>query len=186
MNSQSDRIVEAIRNKKKWALNQVSERITPIVRSQVYSFRNWEDVRQKCLMAIFQAVERTAKIENIWGFVRQIAVTKVIDENRKEERDRARHAERQEGRDSETGDYMDRFSSRIPSPDAALENLDLFLYIYQRIGNACRKIIDLVFLDGDKYEDVAEQLGISEKNLRVRIHRCKKRARQIRSEAMSL
>jgi RNA polymerase sigma factor (sigma-70 family) len=181
--SRGEVIVEALRNDEDWAVAELSRRVTPIIRNKIYAFDDWEDVLQQCLLEIVVFVRSAATITNLWGLVKQVAVTTVIDHNRGHQKSRARASHPPKGVDGEPENPTAHLPDRRPLPDAVLEGRDLFLYIYQRIGKTCREIIDLVYIEGITYERAAEELGVQEGALRVRIHRCRERALRIRSEA---
>jgi RNA polymerase sigma factor (sigma-70 family) len=184
-NSQFDRLTEALRNNEDWAVTEISRRVTPIVRNKIYSFDDWEDVLQECLMEVVAAVKACTVVNNLWGLVKRVAITSVIDHNRATQKSRERHSNPPAGGEGETDNPTARLPDRRPLPDAVLESRDLFLYIYQRIGKTCRQIIDLIYINGVTYQRAAGELGIEEGALRVRIHRCRERAMRMRAEAVA-
>lgn len=185
-NSRIGRLTEALRNNEDWAVAEVSKRIKPIIKNKIYSFDDWEDVLQQTLMEVVVAVKACPTVDSLWGLVRRVAITSVIDHNRRFQKSR----ERIPGRATGAGDRSEIPAVQLPDrrsrADAVVESRDLFLYIYQRIGKKCRKIIDLVYIEGVTYRRAAEVLGIKEGNLRVSIHRCRDRAIQLGAEAAQL
>jgi RNA polymerase sigma factor (sigma-70 family) len=185
-NLRTGRLTEALRNNEDWAVAEVSRRIEPIIKNKIYSFDDWEDVLQQSLMEVVVAVKACATINSLWGLVRRVTITSVIDHNRRFQKSRERTSRRAIGGGDESEIPTVQLLDRRSSADAVLESRDLFLYIYQRIGQKCRKIIDLVYIEGVTYERAAEVLGIKEGNLRVSIHRCRDRAMQLGAEATQL
>jgi len=59
------------------------------------------------------------------------------------------------------------------------ERLELLRYIFQKLPEECRRLWMWVYGQGLGARRVAELLGISETNVRVRTHRCLQRARDI-------
>jgi RNA polymerase sigma factor (sigma-70 family) len=182
--SRGDIIIDALRNNEDWAVAEVSRRVTPIIRNKIYAFDDWEDVLQQCLLEVVVFVRNAATITNLWGLIKQVAITTVIDHNRRHQKLRARASYPVAGPDGEPENPTAHLPDRRPLPDAALEGRDLFLYIYQRIGNTCREIIDLIYIEGVTYERAAKEMGVQEGALRVRIHRCREKAMRIRTEAV--
>jgi RNA polymerase sigma factor (sigma-70 family) len=183
---QVERLTEALRNNENWAVAEVAKRVEPIIRNKIYSFDDWEDVLQECLMEVVVAVRTCATVKNLWGLVKRVAVTSVIDHNRGHLRSRERTSRRTAQGSREPTYSTDRLRDRHPLPDAVLESRDLFLYIYQRFGKTCQEIADLIYIEGVSYERAATKLGIQDGALRVRIHRCRERAMQLRDEAVEL
>ncbi len=61
----------------------------------------------------------------------------------------------------------------------AREQRDALCYIYQKLPEECRRLWLLIYGQGLAARQVAERLGISEENVRVRVHRCLQKARVI-------
>ena len=59
----------------------------------------------------------------------------------------------------------------------AQERLELLRYVFQRLPEECRRLWIWVYGQGLAARQVAELLGISETNVRVRAHRCLQKAR---------
>jgi RNA polymerase sigma factor (sigma-70 family) len=184
------RLTEALRNNEGWAVAEVSKRIEPIIRNKIYAFDDWEDVLQQSLMEVVAAVKACETVTNIWGLARRVAVTTVIDHNRAHRRSRDRTERGTGGTRGVSGGEPENRAARVPDrrsrPDAVVESRDLFVYIYQRIGKKCRRIIDLVYIEGITYERAATEMGLTEGTLRVTVHRCRERARRLRAEALQV
>jgi RNA polymerase sigma factor (sigma-70 family) len=180
------RLIKALRNNEGWAIAEISKWIEPIIKNKIYAFDDWEDVRQQSLMELVIAVNACKTVNSLWGLVRRIAITTVIDHNRKYQRSRNRKPHQTAGNGGESDNPATRIPDHRSGADTIVESRDLFLYIYQRVGKKCREIIDLVFIKGFTYEQAAEALGIREGNLRVSVHRCRDRAMELRAEAARL
>jgi RNA polymerase sigma factor (sigma-70 family) len=184
--SRIERLTEGLRDNEDWAVAEVSRRVEPIIKNKIYSFDDWEDVLQQCLMEVVVAVRSLATVDNLWGLVKKVAITSVIDHNRGYQKLRRRSSTHSATADGASENPTTHLPDRSPPPDAVLESRDLFRYIYQRIGKMCREIIDLIYIEGITYERAAVELGIKEGALRVRIHRCREHAMRIRAEAAQL
>ncbi|ANM29342.1 hypothetical protein ABI59_06650 [Acidobacteria bacterium Mor1] len=72
-----------------------------------------------------------------------------------------------------------------PDPHDRLERQEQFwltAYIFQRLSEACRELWTLVYYEGLSAEETGQRLGIHSGNVRVRVHRCLERARDIYRE----
>ena len=61
------------------------------------------------------------------------------------------------------------------------ERIDALVYVFQKLPEACREIWRRLYSEGAPTEDVASALGISVNNLRVRVHRCLRKAQELRA-----
>lgn len=182
-----DEILDGLRAGEDWAAEIVRERITPIVRGRIYAFTDWEDVRQGCILNILNAVHATGEIENLWGLVRRVTICRVIDHNRRHLLTRAifnnpdddPEAERTEAPDSAEG-----AADPVSGLDDRVADQELFVYVFQRLGQACQQLFRALFLEERSFEEAAEALGISRGNLRVRLKRCRDRAVALRDQAL--
>ncbi len=177
-------LIEGLLRDKGWAVQIVYDRITPIVKSRIYSFQEWEDARQQCMLRIIKAVRRIPEIESIWGLIGTITVRTVISYNRYIRRMRDREGDSLQD-ESENGVTLES-TMRDPRPphDESYDMIDLILYVFQRLGEECRKVLKLVFIEGFSYAGTAARLNITEGNLRVKIHRCTKKAAEIRDSVV--
>jgi RNA polymerase sigma factor (sigma-70 family) len=58
------------------------------------------------------------------------------------------------------------------------ERLELLRFVFQALPEECRRLWRWVYGDGMAAAQVAERLGVSAVNARVRVHRCLKKARE--------
>ncbi len=171
----------ALRNNEGWAIQLIGDRIKPLIKNNIFSFQDWEDAHQQSLLEIIDAVTKTAEIRNLWGFVKRIAITTVIDYNRRHSIRSARVVS-VEDRPGAGDDPGDEVPDRKMSHDIAYESRDLFLYIFQRLGRSCQQLLHMVYIEEVTYSEAAAKLSITEGNLRVRLHRCKERAIALRTQ----
>jgi RNA polymerase sigma-70 factor (ECF subfamily) len=71
---------------------------------------------------------------------------------------------------------------RAESPEERLERAErreILRYIVQGLDEGCRQLWSWIYRDGLSQGEIAERLGITPGNLRVRVHRCLKRARAL-------
>jgi len=81
----------------------------------------------------------------------------------------------------------DRVPSREPSPlEAALrrESNDIALKVLAGMSESCRQLWRML-LDGLGYDEMASRLGIQPGTLRVRVLRCRTRAREVRDALLA-
>jgi RNA polymerase sigma factor (sigma-70 family) len=60
------------------------------------------------------------------------------------------------------------------------ENQAIIERVFRLMSGECRKLWDLRFVDDLDYKEIGNRLGISEGNVKIRFHRCKKQAIGIR------
>lgn len=59
------------------------------------------------------------------------------------------------------------------------ERRELLRYVFQKLPGECRRLWNWIYWQGLASRDIAEKLGITETNARVRAHRCLQKARAI-------
>lgn len=64
------------------------------------------------------------------------------------------------------------------------ERAEMLSEIVQRLPESCRRLWDRIYYERKKPDEVAAELGISPGNLRVRVHRCTEKAREIHRALM--
>ncbi|MHA1778494.1 MAG: RNA polymerase sigma factor [Candidatus Heimdallarchaeaceae archaeon] len=176
-----DDIVKALLSNECWAIKIISDRITPIIKYKLFQVQDWEDARQQSLMEIVIAVKRLKKINNLWGLVKKIVYSTIVDFNRLHKRHSQRNCKpSRNGSDKE--DWTNYFPDPKDDQSSYYERKDLLIYVFQKLDKECRELIKVVFLEDIKYSEIASRLGISEGTLRVRIHRCKEKAMRLRDE----
>lgn len=183
-NSEDRELIEGLRGDTGWAVQLVYDRITPIVKRKIYSYQEWEDARQLCMLRIIEAVRKIPEIERIWGLIDTITIRTVIMYNRYIRRIRGK---RGGSLQDESENRMTREGAlRDPRPphDASYDMVDLVLYVFQRLAEECRKVLTLVFIEGFSYTEAAVRLDITEENLRVKIHRCRAKSVEIRDSVL--
>lgn len=185
MTPEEERFVEALRNNDSVAVQHLSRRIVPLIKNKLFSFQDWEDAQQQCVLEIIEAVRRIEKIKSFWGLARKITITSVIDINRRYVVDRSRQLSLSGDRPHDGENRATQIKDAGPTPDVSLEGKDMFLYIYQRLGKECQQIFRSLFILELDYEETASKLDISEGSLRVRLHRCRQKALQIRDRYLA-
>lgn len=152
--------------------------IQAVVRGGRWRFSDVEAVAQEILLAVLQSA-RAGKVrdeQSFQKFVYMVAKHHCVNEYH---RDRLRAAtDSSEPVDAEPVAGGD-------SPEEALiraRERDLVLYLTQRLPEHCRDLWRLVYREERSAAEVAERLGLSAVNVRVRVHRCLERAREIYRE----
>lgn len=180
-NYTEDDIHNAVCRNQNWAIDEVSRYVTPLIKSKLFAYSDWEDVRQQCLMNIVVTLRKIDRVRSFWGLVRKITVCHVINHNRRLQTRRAVFEEPSGG--GSQGDWLTEQPSAASPHSEDLVNRELFLYIYQRISEVCRRLFYLLFIKNLTYQEAASELDISEGNLRVRLKRCREKAVLLRDEA---
>ncbi len=92
------------------------------------------------------------------------------------------HRERRRGRRGSPADDAPEPATDAPGAGRLerAERLERLAEILQRLPAACRELWDRIYRARAAPAAVAEELGISPGNLRVRVHRCTEKAREIR------
>jgi RNA polymerase sigma-70 factor (ECF subfamily) len=128
------------------------------------------DIRQDVVMQVLLAVRREGFDfgQGFWGFVETVAARRVIDWLRArrpvEELDPDRP-------DPAAGTVEDRLLAREREARGRA--------VIARLDDRCRELIARHAGQGQSYRDIAAALGVSEGALRVQLHRCVKRAREM-------
>lgn len=116
----------------------------------------------------------------MWGFIHKVTVCHVINHNRCQRLTRKMFS----NPDGEGEDEPSEFGDAGPRADERLADRSLLLYVYQRIDEFCQRIFYLLFVEDRGYDDTADALGITTNNLRVRLSRCRAKAKALRAEAI--
>jgi RNA polymerase sigma factor (sigma-70 family) len=134
------------------------------------------------MVEILETLERTDPVKNLWGLVRKVAVCTVIDFNRRQQAEKRVIAGALPGNmDLGPAATTDNPGSRSDQTDV-IEARDQFLYIFQRLETTCQEIIKGLFIQGLGYADLAVSMGVTEGSLRIRLMRCREKARQLRDQ----
>lgn len=182
MDHSDENLLRGCRDGAGWAIRAISDFITPLIRRGVYASDDWEDVRQESLIKIVAAFKKVPSVRNPWGLARKIAVCNAVDYNRRFKTE-GRHVVRQSVLSQEAGDSPGASAANVTSdPTSDFESADLFLYVFQQLEDICQEIIKGLFMRGQSYMELSSELGLSEGNLRIRLMRCREKARQIRSQ----
>jgi len=111
--------------------------------------------------------------EKLKSYVQAVAGYTVIDHVRYWKR----YTELPEGEDFDPPD-----PSSIEQDVQSKDEQSIADRIFRLMSEECRKLWHLRFVDNFDYEEIGARLGISEGNVKVRFHRCKKQAIAIREK----
>ncbi|MDQ7006143.1 MAG: sigma-70 family RNA polymerase sigma factor [Acidobacteriota bacterium] len=160
------------------AVRTVQGWVEAIVRGGNWRFNDPESLVQEILLQLLQIV-RAGKVHSPGGFLKLVRTTarfRSVD---------AYYAQRRR-RDRESPDTrLETRPAREQDPGQRLEHAeraDLLIYIFQRLPEACRDLWKRIYHRRQSASQAAAELGITPNNLRVRLHRCLERAREIRRE----
>jgi len=149
--------------------------VTQVVAHAAWRFGDAESVVQDVLLKLLAIarLDRFRRMSSFRTFVISVARNTCIDVYR-----RQRWRERVEGRQDAGGGIV----VAADDPEAlhrAQERRELLRYVIQRLPDECRRLWTWIYGEGLAARNVAERLGISETNVRVRAHRCLRKARSI-------
>ncbi len=151
-----------------------------VVRGGNWRFSDPEGVAQETLLALVK-LAGSGRIREPGGFqklVYTVAKNTCVDvyhrERRRDSREVAEEFPDERPGGEEPGEEL---SQR--------ERLDRLVQIFQRLPEACRQLWDWVYREGCSAAEVANRLSITAGNVRVRVHRCLEKAREIHRELES-
>ena len=153
-----------------------------VVRSGNWRFDDPEAVEQDTLLRLYR-LGSAGKIRDAGGFqkmVYTVARFVAVDAYQRQKR-----LSRRESASEDT----ERHAGSVDDAEARAlrrERIDALVYIFQRLPAACREIWRRLYSEGRPSDEIAEALGISVNNLRVRVHRCLKKAQELRESHAEL
>lgn len=159
------------------AVGRVRERVRRILsaRRLAIATDEREDLEQDVMTEVWRAVNRSGfdLAGGFWGFVEVVASRRCIDYRR------AR-------RDVTTLDEEHRDGAAGPFESAVTaQRTDLASRILARLEPPCRQLVTMRLHDGMSFREIAQVLGRSEGALRVQMHRCIAKARDIADDLES-
>lgn len=153
------------------AVHMVRERVRKILGFQRLRIpaSEREDLEQEVMTELWQAVNRSSFdfTAGFWGFVEIVTSRRCIDWLRK----RKDQVPVVEGLRDERENPFDKVQRSERAAIAAR--------IIQAMDSNCREILVMRFQKGMGYGEISERLGKSEGAMRVQMHRCVKRAREM-------
>ena len=152
----------------------VRDWVEGVVRFGRWRFGDPESVIQEVLLKLLRiAADRGFEGASTFKtFVISVSRYTCIDVYRRE-----RHVARMEHALPDAAEFPDP----EPGPESRLtegERIERLAYIYQMLPANCRRLWQLVYVDGLPAMEVANRLEISVENVYVRNHRCLEKARQ--------
>jgi len=160
------------------AVETVSGWISAVVRGGSWRFEDAEAISQDIQLELYRMAE-AKKVKEPGGFqklVYTVAKFTCVD---------AYHRQRRRGRHETAEEHPEERPDPDANPARVVESRErraMLAYVIQRLPEACRELWDLVYRDKLPASAVAEKLGISIGNVRVRVHRCLQKARAIHEE----
>jgi RNA polymerase sigma factor (sigma-70 family) len=154
------------------ATRQIRHRVHRILAFRGYGIAAQDrmDLEQRIMIELWQAVSRSGfEAAGFWGFAEVVASRRCIDWHR------AR-------REATTLEKVDEPCDPQMSPQGRVlekERIELARAVLDQLPSGCRELIRLHASENKTYREIAEILGGSETALRVRLHRCIKRAQVI-------
>jgi len=153
----------------RWAVAMMTEWARQVAAHEAWGFETPDDVVQATLLALVQNFRRGGFTEgNLRAYVRRIAKNMCVTSYRRT-RVRGEHV------------ALEDVSSRIavPALDADIDRYATLKRVLERMGEDCRRIVILAYVDGYSREEIGSELGISIGAVRTRLFRCLQSARSI-------
>lgn len=172
--SQSAVVGERFKGGDRRAVEEVRLRVRRTLAFRGYGIpsEDRQDLEQIVMTQIWQSVERPGfdPAAGFWAFVDLVVARRCID---------WRRSHREEVGLEESAELS---APQVSPLGAALarERRNLARAVVERLPAACKEIIRLHLAEGLSYAKAARRLGVGEGALRVRMHRCIKRAQKIR------
>jgi RNA polymerase sigma-70 factor (ECF subfamily) len=167
-------VFEAFRRGEAGAIERVRSWVSAVVRGGNWRFDDAEAVIQETLLKLTRIArsKRVAEPGAFQKFVYRVAKNTSVSTYH---RQRRRETE-------QTEQVLGRIVAPGPTPDDDVEHRERWealLYVFGRLPTACRELWDWVYREERSAAEIGERLGISAGNVRVRVHRCLERAREI-------
>jgi RNA polymerase sigma factor (sigma-70 family) len=170
--------LEAFRKEQEQGIAQVTSWVRAVVKGGGWGFRDPEAVTQEILMTLVTLV-RKGRVEHPEGFLkyaRTVAKRTCLDTYYRQQRTQQHESTSPEGFDP--ADPSDPTHGSFEQR----ERLAALKYLVQKLSDDCRQLWRLIYIEKLSSELVAERLGLSAINVRVRAHRCLEKARTVIDE----
>ena len=153
------------------AVRHVRDRVRRILSARRLGFSPDErdDLEQEIMTDVWRAVNRSGFdfSGGFWGFVEVVSSRRCIDSRRRQREIMPLVAEYEDGSEGPFERVVNRQRTRLASE------------ILDRLDQPCRELVTMRLKDGMSYAEMSKAMGRSEGALRVQMHRCIGRARDI-------
>lgn len=131
-----------------------------------------EDLEQEIMTEVWQAVNRSAFdfTAGFWGFVEVVSSRRCIDWLRRQREHAAPQTSLADPRSGPSETLLDQ------------ERSDLAATVIRALDPACRELVAMRFHHGLSYDEIGARVGKSAGAVRVQMHRCIQRARELVAE----
>lgn len=149
-------------------MRRYNQRLYRAARSIVRDETQAEDVMQAAYVLAFQNLRQYSGRASFGAWLTRIAVNEALG--------RLRGARRFDQPADNEGDGMDRFASATPDPEQAAatsEVRQLLQGLIDDLPESSRTVFVLRDVEGMSTAEASEALGISEENVKVRLHRAR-------------
>ena len=146
-------------------LKTVQEVVRAFVKKRLYLEQLQEDASQEILLAIYKALPTYDAKQEIFPWLFTIMRRRLIDVLRKYSPEKVKEVFPEEG-----------FFSDLHATEE-MASFNEFLEFLETLPERSRKAIELVHLQGKTKAEAADELGVSEGNVRVILHRAVKQVK---------
>jgi RNA polymerase sigma-70 factor (ECF subfamily) len=131
-----------------------------------------EDLEQEIMTEVWQAVNRQAFdfTAGFWGFIEVVSSRRCIDWLRRQRKHAVPRSTLVDPRSGPSEALLDQ------------ERSDLAIRVIRTLDPACRDLVAMRFHDGLSYDEIGVRVGKSPGAVRVQMHRCIQRARELMAE----
>lgn len=160
------------------AVRAVQGWVEAVVRGGNWKFSDPEGMVQEILIQLLELV-RAGKVHTPGGFLKMARTTaryRCVD---------AYYAQRRRRERESPDERIETHPAVENDPGRALDQQErarALVYIFQRLSQGCRDLWRRIYHERQTADAAASALGITAGNLRVRLHRCLKKAREIQQE----
>jgi RNA polymerase sigma factor (sigma-70 family) len=172
----SEKIVSAFLEGRAEAVRTVRGWVEPVCRHQAWGGVDAEEMVQESMLRITDALRRGSfeRRSSFKTFACAVAKVTCLETRRFARRQAAAAASNPGGHAAS--------DERQRSPEGALlnrERLSMLSFVVQGVSPECRRLWQLVFGSDLTPSEIASRLEVSPGTVRVRLHRCLKRAREL-------
>lgn len=153
-------------------MRRYNQRLYRVARSILHNDAQAEDVMQTAYVHAYEHLHQFAGLASFGAWITRIAVNEALARIRMEERYQVPPGE---------GDMMDSFASPAPDPERSAANTEvarMLESLVEDLPEISRAVFMLRDVEGMSTQETSDALGISQDNVKVRLHRARAQLRQ--------